>query len=270
MSTKSYRMALLVLVFFVFAAQICLSQEDPVIVLADGGGFVEEPLAPNSFWYLALSVWCQNAKGVSFIRGEVTHPYGEGPFEIGLAPSDIVESASISIFPDQIHFKVRITPAIPKELTQIFSATPVTQDEYIFGRPNTKFESYPYRISWLSLEVMDDEGRSVPFSAKTDPVMISWDVGHAAKIYTEGFHAEIVSVGLYSLNGVLCYPTGLPKYKDYYYGLEFLKGISYLPVTLEVVLRDGSRFLFEYPDGLPANPTLRPPSSVRGWEDHHR
>ncbi len=243
---------------------------EPVTVLADGGLYFADNYAP--YRALELKIFCIRPAdtSISVIRGEVTHPYGEGPFEV--APTGVIEdfvfSAEGSTVAFELHFGMQPPP---DELTTLLVAKPVMPKE----RPNRPVGVYPRPVQWETLEVLDTNSEALPFRGHVDPVFTWGDVGWFKYVLPTGFPDKPVSVAIHAVNGVEVYkPSWTLKRSStdpesfYVDSFEETK-LWPFTITFEVVLADGSVYLIDVAE-FKYHTYLSPPSAIPDWWTEYR
>lgn len=245
---------------------------DSPLVVADGGYTIVEPGNPNAYSRLALSVRVENAQGVSSICGQVKHPYGAGLFDVAVSPDSVVD-ASVTTFPDEIHFTIRLDPDISSEPTELFLAKPRME----IARPGNHvrlvgYESYPNEIRWLSVEVWDAAGARLDVATKTSPVLRYDDVYRSLTVRTDGFDDRVVRMYLVAMNGVILYPPLrlAGGTRDVFKLIPSpLDGLTSLPLTFSLETLNGGRYVIDIPRASHET-ILRPPSAISRWWTGYR
>ena len=122
---------------------------------------------------------------------------------------------------------------------------------------------------------LDTNGNAVLPAARTQPVLTLQDVFFYIGIDTTGFPEEVESISVSVINGIeLFYPLVMVKdsrFNDYDFSLSsVMKGIvtEEGPLTFDVVLVDGSRYVIEKPNQYRF--ALSPPTAVGGWMHYGR
>ncbi len=259
-------MKILLYVFFLFALSVFVSpsfsQQTDIILIADGGELADVHWLDSRFYKLDLSIIMRKPRGGLVVRGVVKHPYGEGPFEIETASSDIVADASVSTFNDRLSFYVRLADHVWTIQAELITAKPLPvsgEYTYYLDRPGFLEGNYPHPLRWLELTVTDANGNPVSVSTKTNPLLRTTDSTSSFSLTTEGFSQEmpvpdVQEITLIASNYIDLFPT----YRLYYdrdddafimnpgeqiYGVSSAPG----PLTFEVVFDNGSRCEMTHP-----------------------
>lgn len=225
-----------ILFFFCIVSFLPVDTEASPIVYAKGGSIIDEYLQFNNLTYLTLTVTAENARGVARIRGVLAHPYGAGDFETRIADSELVLSASISTFYDQIHFDVQLSEKLTDERTLLFSLRPIPGSDSTYNnrlkRKGAFLDSYPYSLAWVELQVTSQDGSVLEIQKYASPVVIWQDSGLLYTVDTKSLTKPISSVSIIKVNQDDYYPpwnlawvstgddTNLYTYTDYHKVIE--------------------------------------------------
>ncbi|MBZ0257793.1 hypothetical protein K8I31_17145 [bacterium] len=231
------------------------------------------PNYPWQFDNTQLTIRLQNAAGVKRIAGEVTHPYGEGPFETNIANDEIVENVSATFSEDTIKFDVQLSGAGANKATSILHFKPTPGSDVsipnILRRPGALTTQYPHRITLKQFWVEDDQGNLVQTEQFTNPLIYYSDFG-GASIQFENFPALIESAYVVEINHTPLYPgiNVTPDHDSQYNSQLMIEGFSsppLYPLQFKVILVDGSEFSVEHPNSF-GTIILAPHSQAADWE----
>lgn len=240
-------------------------QAQDIDVIAHGGRIFISPVPVPDF---KVVVSIANGSQISRIRGSVSHPYGDGPFEVVPAAASIVQSASVTPFPDRINFDVQLSNGIYDNVTELFIVRAIADRDTVAARyPKS---SYPYPLQWFFGEAWDWAGQPIEARFQTDPILFLTDLGTRLDILPMGFAANVESITIVQINDVpLYFPFPTEKESpDRFFFLGLVKGLSprdRLPLTFEVVLADGTIYVIRDPHFFDEI-RLSPPSEARYWE----
>lgn len=190
------------------------SFSEPTIIIADGGiiGDFISGDADRMWEKVKLTIFIQHIISSSSIRGSVTHPYGDGPFDLSLAGSETIKKASISTFSEHINFEISFSAsAVSSQWTPLFTARPIrlsnSSEFWNLGRSGAFAGNYPYPIHWLSVESYDSQNHPIVLFPKTNPVLREMDVFVPLKVKLEDFDIDtIVSIKISDINHVELFP----------------------------------------------------------------
>ncbi len=238
------------LVLFAWGIFSAAQAEAMPIVYADGGSIIDEYFRYNDLTYLTLSVNVENASGVSRVQGILVHPYGEGEFEKQMAGSDVVLSASISTFSDQIHFDVQLSEKLTDESTLLFSLRPVAGTDSTYNnrlkRQGAFQDAYPYSLAWAGLQAAGRDGSAIEIQKYASPVVIWQDYGTLYTVNTALLTKPVASVAFIKVNEDDFYPPW-----DFVYSSTVTDTHRYTYMDFYHVMDPGDTVVFvvQYMDG---------------------
>ncbi|MFB3789049.1 MAG: hypothetical protein ACE15F_22035 [bacterium] len=250
-------------------SSVNVAQATSPALWVDGGDINDAPY-PESQRYtnLKLTLYAKNLPTQSFIQGSLSHPYGDGPFEISHSPR--IRNVSVTTSMDRITFSFTMNQTIGESYFDLITARPVTKSAYSLGRPGNTIliqnirinhENYPFPLRWLECHVKDAEGQNLPVDCYADPILIYTDLEWPVHVQAEGFEDTVTSIDLSAIHGVNLYPPR--PYSEY--SLSTIFGISTFPLTFDVTLRNGKTYRIT-PERGTSPLWLRPPSTVLKWE----
>ena len=254
-------------------AMIC--HADRVTLVADGGHLSHAPIIGwDSTQKLILTVSLIDGTAVGKVAGEITHPYGDGPFTF-TANADVIADASFAAYANVVAFSVSVIPeSVTAENTTLFAAKPDMSGD----RPGSDlrvdrqngYANYPHRILWELSDVRDfEENRLWDVTLRTRPILFFTDLMWSFNILIPEMHNAVQSVHVTEINRVPIWPTW-PLYRgdSYFQWFPMIEYISDIPVTFEVRLHGGSRHVFTV-DHSYGPIVLSIPSRIEYWSDYN-
>lgn len=274
MSQAGKRILLLFVCVLLTPISVVSEEQDPLIYASPGFVIYDPADIPERTMFARMTIVGRNLKNPAVIRGVITHPYGDGPFDILIENEEFVTEVNASFSDSEIEFEILLT-GMDIDADSLVRFIPVIGNDDTATNPllrpgSLPRDEYPHRVHWLMSEAFDQSGNPIDAEYKASSMLNRTDHSTGFHIDFSGFPDEIESVSLVAVGGAPVFPGYSidPIVNNTYRESRFIEGIDsypHLPLTFDIRLVDGTTYTITHPGG-PGLLQISPPSGVLDWE----